>query len=393
VIKAVLETELHEVLVTGEISNFKQHTSGHRYFTLKDADAQISCVMWKSRTMNFTPADGMRVVVGGRVTVYPARGNYQLDCVFMRPDGVGELYRAYEKLKAELEERGWFDETRKRPLPRFPQRVGIATSRTGAALHDMLTTIDRRYRPLEIILRPTLVQGDGSAEDIAAAIRDLQGAGVDVIIAGRGGGSIEDLWAFNTEVVARAIVESTTPVISAVGHETDFTIADFVADRRAPTPTAAAVMVTPFTTEELIQHIDEMEQEFTSLMLDRTTELKNLVDEFVLGTALYRIEERLALMAQRIEQQVVRQQGSMLRSLELKQQAADHALQHIQALHPHRPLKLGYAVIERDQSPLLVGAPLRIGDNVRVVRWEEAAEMMVTMVTKLERGGNNGEEN
>lgn len=398
-IKSVLETDFDEVLVKGEVSNFKQHTSGHRYFTLKDDGAQISCVMWRSRTLPFDPTDGMSVVVGGSVTVYPARGNYQIDCVFMRPDGVGALYKAYEKLKAELGARGWFDDSRKRPLPRFPQRVGIATSATGAALHDMLTTIQRRYMPLEVVLRPTLVQGDGSAADIARAIRQLDDSEVDVIIIGRGGGSIEDLWSFNTEEVARAIVECNTPIISAVGHETDYTIADFVADRRAPTPTAAAEFVTPFTSNELLQMVDELEDEMTRVVLTRTTDLLDLVADFTQGTALLRIGDRLASISERVHAQSLRQHNAMSRLAGLLRDRLSRTVQLIQsatmrnlqamttlvgqldkrlaALHPNRPLKLGYAIIERNHSPLPVSQPLTLGDVLTIRRWHDAATVLV----------------
>jgi exodeoxyribonuclease VII large subunit len=332
----------------------------------------------------------MRVVVGGRVTVYMARGNYQLDCAYVRPDGVGELYKAFEKLKAELQARGWFDEDRKRDLPRFPQRVGIATSKTGAALHDMLTTIERRYRAMDVVVRPTLVQGDGSAEDVAAAIGELNGALVDVIIVGRGGGSIEDLWSFNTEVVARAIVESATPVISAVGHETDVTIADFVADRRAPTPTAAAVYVTPFTTDELMQKIDDLEQWLSDTMLERVESLADLVDTFVRGTALGRIQERLDHHILRVDQQEKRQPATLLRFLDSKLALTDHTERRLTALHPYRPLRLGFAIIERNRSPLLANELLRAGETVRVVRWQDEAEATITEVDHVNRETSDG---
>jgi len=408
VIKSVLETEFDEVLVKGEISNYKQHSSGHRYFTLKDEQAQISCVMWRTRQLDFTPADGMNVVVGGRVTVYPPRGNYQLDAVFMRPDGVGALYKAFEKLKQELEARGWFDTTRKKPLPAFPQCVGIATSVTGAALQDMLTTIQRRYAPLNIVLRPTLVQGEGSANDIARALADLQETSAEVIIVGRGGGSIEDLWSFNTEVVATAIVQSKTPVISAVGHETDFTIADFVADYRAATPTAAAEVVTPRVGYELVQWIDSIEFDLHETMRARIDNLLELVGRFVRGTALMRIKERLvnmsgnvtghakrhttavtntlAVLRQSLTMHTNKQGVAINNRIALLQQRVLHGEKQIQSLHPHRPLKQGYAIVERNDSPLSIHSTLSIADNVRIVRWNEVALATVSSVTQINHG-------
>lgn len=247
-IKTLLESELPPVWLHGEISNFVHHTSGHMYFILKDESAQISCVMWRSRNQALivTPSDGMQVLCHGQVTVYEKRGNYQLDVLKMIPAGVGQLQLALERLKARLLAEGLFAEEHKKPLPLFPVRIGIVTSPTGAAIRDLVQISRRRMPSIQLLLRPALVQGGGAAEDIAAAIEELnEYGGVDVIIVGRGGGSLEDLWAFNEEVVARAIFNSRIPVVSAVGHEIDFTIADFVADLRAPTPSAAAELVLP----------------------------------------------------------------------------------------------------------------------------------------------------
>jgi exodeoxyribonuclease VII large subunit len=247
-IKSLLESELAPVWLHGEISNFVHHSSGHMYFSLKDEASQIACVMWRTRNQSLfiTPCDGMQVVVFGQVTLYEKRGVYQLDVMKLVPAGVGQLQLALEKLKAKLAAEGLFDEARKKPLPAFPQRIGVVTSPTGAAIRDLVQIARRRMPSIEIILRPALVQGEGAAQDIAAAIADLNEFGeIDVIIIGRGGGSLEDLWAFNEEVVARAISASHLPVVSAVGHEIDVTIADFVADLRAPTPSAAAELVVP----------------------------------------------------------------------------------------------------------------------------------------------------
>ena len=233
----------HDISVEGEISNFKIHTSGHCYFTLKDEQAQLAAVMWRARVagLYFTPETGMKVIANGNVTVYPVRGVYQLDVVSLQPAGVGELQAAFERLKGKLFEEGLFDADRKLPLPPYPGRIGVVTSESGAALQDILNVFRRRAPYVQLILSPVKVQGSGAAAEIAGAIGMFNDyGGVDLLIVGRGGGSVEDLWAFNEEIVARAISASKIPLISAVGHEVDFTIADFVADLRAPTPSAAA---------------------------------------------------------------------------------------------------------------------------------------------------------
>ncbi len=245
-IKQALEGRFGDVWIEGEISNFKRHSSGHWYFTLKDAGASVRCASFRNanRYIKFQPADGLAVRVRARLSLYEPRGEYQLLVTSIEPVGVGALQLAFEQLKARLEAAGLFDPARKRPIPALPRRVGVVTSPTGAALRDILRVLRRRNRAVSVLIAPAKVQGEGSAAEIARGIERLSSSGlVDVIIAGRGGGSLEDLWAFNEEVVARAIAASSVPVISAVGHETDFTIADFVADLRAPTPSAAAEVV------------------------------------------------------------------------------------------------------------------------------------------------------
>ncbi|MEH7377083.1 exodeoxyribonuclease VII large subunit [Neobacillus drentensis] len=247
------DPHLRDVHVRGEISNFKQHSSGHMYFTLKDEKARILAVMFssQSRTMKFTPENGMKVIVRGEISVYEPSGQYQIYIKEMRPDGIGELFLAYEQLKQRLELEGLFTIENKKAIPLYPKTVGVITSPTGAALRDVITTIKRRYPIANILVFPALVQGDQAAPSIAKAIAKANSMNeIDVLIVGRGGGSIEELWAFNEELVARAIFSSDIPIISAVGHETDFTIADFVADLRAPTPTGAAELAVP--------HIDEL---------------------------------------------------------------------------------------------------------------------------------------
>jgi exodeoxyribonuclease VII large subunit len=259
-VKAVLEDGFSAIWVEGELSNFKHHTSGHMYFTLKDAQAQLRGVMFRgsNRLLRFRPEDGMAVLAFGSLTVYERRGEYQITVEHLEPKGVGALQVAFEQLKARLEGEGLFDPARKRPIPRLPRQVGIVTSPTGAVLQDMLTILGRRFPGLDILVHPVQVQGEGAAVDIARAIGRLGArSDLDVLIVGRGGGSLEDLWAFNEEVVARAIAACPIPVISAVGHETDVTIADFVADLRAPTPSAAAELVVA-QRDELRQRVDEL---------------------------------------------------------------------------------------------------------------------------------------
>ena len=259
-VKAVLEDGFSAIWVEGELSNFKHHTSGHMYFSLKDAEAQIRAVMFRgsNRLLKFTPKDGMAVLVFGTVTVYERRGEYQISVEFIEPKGTGALQLAFEQLKAKLDTEGLFDISRKRPLPRLPRKIGIITSPTGAVIRDMLTVIGRRFPGLAILIHPVQVQGETAAAEIAAALATFgRRADLDVLIVARGGGSLEDLWAFNEEVVARAIARSPIPVISAVGHETDVTIADFVADLRAPTPSAAAELVVG-QRDELRQRVDDL---------------------------------------------------------------------------------------------------------------------------------------
>lgn len=241
------DDNLKSVFLKGEISNFKAHTSGHLYFSVKDETSKINAIMFSrsASKLDFKPVDGTKVLIAGRISVYEATGNYQIYVDEMLEDGVGNLYVAFEKLKKKLSSEGLFDSKYKKVIPKVPKRVGIITASTGAAVRDIITTIRRRFPVCETILFPTLVQGEGAKDDIVRNISRAKDYDLDVLIVGRGGGSIEDLWAFNEEVVARAIFECSIPIISAVGHEVDFTIADFVADLRAPTPTAAAELAVP----------------------------------------------------------------------------------------------------------------------------------------------------
>jgi exodeoxyribonuclease VII large subunit len=271
-IKALFDQNSHlrKVYLKGEISNFKNHTRGHLYFTLKDDASRISAVMFYNNalSLNFTPEDGMNVLVEGRISCYPAQGTYQIYVDKMEKDGIGNLYIEYEKLKKKLASEGLFDPKYKKPIPKYPKRIGIITASTGAAIRDILSTIKRRYPICETILFPSLVQGASAAPEIVKQIKKANEYDLDVIICGRGGGSIEDLWAFNEEIVARAIFESQIPIISAVGHEVDFTIADFVADLRAPTPTGAAEMAVP-TKSDIINLLTEKKLRLNSLITNK----------------------------------------------------------------------------------------------------------------------------
>src|SRR3954469_7490686 len=263
-IRGALETRFGAVWVQGEISNFRLQPSGHRYFTLKDQRAAISCVVFRNTLSPTAPpiADGAQVQVYGNVTVFEARGQYQLNVQILQARGLGLLQAKFEALKRKLEAEGLFDSARKRPLPKFPKRIGIVTSSSGAAIRDILNVLQRRAPGLEILINPVRVQGSGAAAEIAVAIRELtrpneQWKALDLVVLTRGGGSIEDLWEFNEEIVARAIFDSPLPVVSAVGHEIDFTIADFVADLRAPTPSAAAELIVP-DASELLRRVGEL---------------------------------------------------------------------------------------------------------------------------------------
>jgi exodeoxyribonuclease VII large subunit len=270
-IRTLLEQQFIEVWVEGELSNSKVWNTGHMYFTLKDPGAQIRSVMFRSalRLLRFKPQDGLRVIARGRISVYDPKGEYQLVCEHLEPEGLGALQLAFEQLKQRLQAAGLFDPRRKRALPALPRKIGVVTSLDGAAVRDIIQVLRRRYPNAHIVIRPTRVQGEGAALDIARALAAIgRVPGVDVVIVGRGGGSIEDLWAFNEEVVARAIAGCPVPTISAVGHETDVTIADFVADLRAPTPSAAAEMVVA-RKDDFCNHIDRLAHRVQAAMATR----------------------------------------------------------------------------------------------------------------------------
>lgn len=273
------DQNLKQVFLKGEISNFKAHTSGHFYFSIKDETSKINAIMFNSNAskLNFQPQDGMKVLIAGRITVYEATGGYQIYVNDMMEDGIGNLYVAFEKLKKQLEQEGLFDKQHKKKIPTIPSRVGIVTAPTGAAIRDILSTIKRRFPLCETILFPSLVQGDAAALDIVKNIKKAEDYDLDVLIIGRGGGSIEDMWPFNEEIVARAIYQCPIPTISAVGHEIDFTISDFVADLRAPTPTGAAELAVP-NLLDLQKHMNQLQIRLNENMLQKINYNKLYLD-------------------------------------------------------------------------------------------------------------------
>ena len=349
-LRELLETDevLQDLWVRGEISNFSQPRSGHLYFTLKDSESAMRCVMWKPSAMRlrFTPADGMLVEAHGAMSIYPAQGQVQLYVDALRPAGEGALYQEFLRLRAQLEAEGLFDPSHKRPLPRLPKHIGVVTSATGAALHDILQTLNRRLPTLRVTVAPTSVQGVEAPAGIIAALKRLNSLpDLDLIILARGGGSIEDLWAFNDEGVARAIFASRYPVISGVGHETDFTIADFVADLRAPTPTGAAELATPITKEELRAALQSAEAQLAELINRQLEDLKQALQ--LAQSELRRTSPRLRILnnIQRLDELQGRLERAIQQQLQRKQNNLANASDRLASLNPQAVLKRGYAII------------------------------------------------
>ena len=367
-IKYSLESSFPRVWVEGEISNFKHHTSGHLYFTLKDEGAQLSAVMWRSRVsyLSFQPEDGMKVIARGSITVYPPRGNYQLDVEQIQPLGLGELQQAFERLKQKLDAEGLFDAEHKKPIPEFPERIGLVTSETGAALKDIRSVLSRRQPSVEVILAPVRVQGAGAAEEIADAIKDMNQFGdIDVLIVGRGGGSLEDLWAFNEEIVARAIYASKIPIISAVGHEIDFSIADFVADLRAPTPSAAAELVVRDRTE-LLEDIGNLCYTMRDALNNQLSGLRDRTVSLVRSYSFNRPKDLVREFSQRVDE-LERSLGiSFAHVTRIAQQKYKSLRQQLQALNPAGVLKRGYAIVRREGRIVPRAALLDYGDDAEI---------------------------
>ena len=351
-IKEVLEAGFTNVTVQGEISNCKHHSSGHLYLTLKDEQCALSAVMWRSRVdrLAFTPQDGMKVVARGNITVYEVRGVYQLDVLQLQPLGVGELQQAFERLKQKLAQEGLFDAEHKKPLPPYPRRIGIVTSSTGAAVRDIVNVISRRYPIAELILTPVRVQGAGAAQEIAEAIGSFNlHCPVDVMIVGRGGGSFEDLWPFNEEIVARAIYHSKIPIVSAVGHEIDFTIADFVADLRAPTPSAAAELVVP-DRAEIIENIRSFCYTAGQALTDTLASERDKIQSLLHSYAFNRPIDQLRQHSQRLDEYRRVLSNSIANKINLDQRQLLSFRQRIASLNPVTILKRGYVVVRRGEK-------------------------------------------
>jgi len=350
-IRQQLEINFKQITVEGEISNFKPHVSGHWYFTLKDSAAQISCTMWKglNNYVFFKPQDGMKVIVNGRITVYPQRGNYQLDVKSMKVAGEGELQAAFERLKKKLYEEGLFEEIHKKEIPQFPDKIGIVTAKDGAAFQDMISVATRRYPLVELIIRPARVQGEGAAEDIVNGISELNQTDVDLIIIGRGGGSLEDLWAFNEEIVAREIFKSKIPIISAVGHEIDFTISDFVADKRAPTPSAAMEIATP-NMEDLLYQLDDLQSELDDILQNKLNTAKESLHN-VLNSYGYKMPQNIIKnKIQYLDNLWFRLENSAFRILEKKKNKLEVLSNIINANNVVRIQKKGFAIVKQNEK-------------------------------------------
>ena len=370
-IKNIFENNrtLSSVTVRGEISNFTNHRSGHLYFSLKDSDGQIRAVMFRSKAqgLKFMPESGMKVIIHGSVTVYPRDGSYQIYVSSMQPDGIGALYLAYEQMKARLAEEGLFDSIHKKPIPVYPRRIGVITSPTGAAVRDIINVTGRRYPMADIYLYPALVQGAGSEDSLVRALDYLDKSGLcDVIIIGRGGGSIEDLWSFNSEKLARRIFDAKTPIISAVGHETDFTICDFVADMRAPTPSAAAEIAVP-DRRELMMRVDQLDERLTSALIrnvQRARERLNALSDRASADTVRRM-----LDIKRDEANYLNEKSTLLiRSiLQAKRDKLSSSAAKANALSPLSTLSRGYSVAEKNNVVVKSANELSIGDRLTLI--------------------------
>lgn len=371
-IKTIVDNDerLNMVYVRGEISNFKNHYTGHMYFTLKDENSLIKCVMFKTYTsnLNFTPKDGMSVVILGNVSVFERDGVYQIYVKGMEIDGIGALYAEYEKLKARLSEEGLFDEQHKKKIPILPNSIGVITSKTGAVIRDIINVTTRRFPNVNIKLYPASVQGKGAAETVVKAIKYFNEAkNVDTIIVARGGGSLEDLWPFNEEITARAIYESKIPIISAVGHETDFTIADFVADLRAPTPSAAGELAVP-EINELKWKLDNVKKKLSLLLRQKVEIMKNrynsLISSKVLKNPYDSIRQKM-LLVEKLEESLKSKFGTTLKDDKIK---LVKIVSKLETLSPLKTLTRGYSIIENENGTVLTTASeLTSGEKINII--------------------------
>lgn len=360
---------LQKVWVQGQVSNCRRAGSGHIYFTLKDANSQIGCVLFRSSAarLRFLPRDGEDVLVQGRIGIYAPQGSYQITVNAVEPLGIGALQRAFEELKQQLAEEGLFDAEYKKSLPKFPQKIGVVTSATGAAFQDICEQLRKRYPLAEVLLHPTLVQGDGAPEGIAQAIEMMnQREDIDVLIVGRGGGSIEDLWAFNEERVARAIFASTIPIVSAVGHETDFTIADMVADHRAPTPSAAVEHIVP-DQDELFAQLDGLDAWLRGTTKNQLQGHRTRIQELDTRLAPTRRKDTIYQLYQTVDTLDVACRSAVGRNFSDSENRLHTLAQRLDALSPLATLKRGYSISRKTDGKVLTSTEqVSIGDRIEI---------------------------
>lgn len=407
-IKTIFDKDelLKKVYLRAEISNFKNHTRGHLYFTLKDETSRINAVMFLFNTKGllFTPTDGMKVLVEGKISVYEPNGGYQIYVEKMTEDGLGNLYLKYEELKKELSSKGLFDELHKKSIPKYPTKIGIITAPTGAAVKDILSTIRRRYPICSTILFPTLVQGEGAKENIVKQIEEANKHDLDVIILGRGGGSIEDLWAFNESIVAYAIYDSKIPIISAVGHEIDYTISDFVADLRAPTPTGAAEMAVPniIDVKNTINHyVLRSNESINNYLKLLNNHLKSLTESYVLKNplALYEVkEEKLSNYIEYLNKNIfniinkcnVKYENIINKDILLNPEKIYQNKLHnynivinkLELLNPLNILSKGYSIIKKDNMVVKSVKNLKLKDTINIKLYEGNIEATIERIGK-----------
>ena len=361
------DVNLQTVYIKGEISNFKHHSRGHFYFTIKDEESRINAIMFASSTknINFEPVDGMKVLVKGRISVFEQTGNYQIYVTDMTEDGVGNLYALYEKLKKQLASEGLFDQKYKKEIPKIPKRIGVVTAPTGAAIKDIISTINRRYPLCEVILFPSLVQGKEAKDDIVKNIKIADTYNLDTLIVGRGGGSLEDLWAFNEEIVAKAIYYSELPIISAVGHETDFTIADFVADLRAPTPSAAAELAVPNIVD--IKEKIHMYQNRLKDALITKLDYMNLRYQKCLSSRVFKEPKRFIYdNYQKIDNNLKKLESLIKIKQKEEKSRYIELVSKLDALSPLKTLSRGYTLTQKENKIIKSAKDVKTGDEVSI---------------------------
>jgi len=374
---------LRGICLTGELSNLKRHVSGHWYFTLKDEEAAINCAMFRQAAygLTFKPENGQRVRLFGSVGLYTKTGSYQFYADVMEPDGIGDLYLKFEALKRKLTQEGLFDASLKKPLPMLPKGIGIVTSKTGAVVHDIARVCWRRFPGMPLYLYPVKVQGEEAAREIAEGLRVLDGLPeVDVIIAGRGGGSMEDLWAFNEEPVARAIAACKTPVVSAVGHETDFTIADMAADLRAPTPSAAAELAVPVR-RELLAELDALSEDLLNAAQNQIERKRMQVTMLAQRIAAASPEQRRERLAAALNALQLRMNAAAEAALMKRKNRVEQATLRLRSAGPLETMKRGYAVVMKDHALVRSAAGVAADDRVKILFADGTADAVITQQT------------